>query len=173
MKSILFLILMVVCAVVCPTAPPAAHGATNPPPESVAPSPAGADTTDPLLDELEAQDGAGNLHNKLETSVFRRERPVQYTAYGRDPFRALISDEKKTGEVVTDLLRTEGAVLTGVVWSEGHYLAMVKDKDSKTFFLREGDRVYQGRVMSVTQSQIVMDVSDFGDFERVTLKVKG
>ena len=116
----------------------------------------------------------GTRRVELESTVFRREQPFVYNyAAQRDPFRALIADEKKEGEIQTDLLIVEGAVLTGIVWAEGHYLAMIRDKDSRTFFLREGDPVYSGSVTSVTESHVMFEISTFGDYQRVTLKVNG
>jgi hypothetical protein len=106
-------------------------------------------------------------------SVLRRETPFGYDSGGRrDPFRALIWEGKKGEDVVTDLLRLDGAVLTGVVSSEGEYLAMVRDKDGRNFFLREGDSVFRGRVVSVTQTKAVFQLAEFGEVERVTLNVR-
>jgi hypothetical protein len=116
----------------------------------------------------------GDTHRgHIENTVFRREPPVSYHREGRrDPFRALIVDEKKPDVIETDLLIVDGATLTGVVWAEGRYLAMVRDKDGKSFFLHEGDPVYQGRVTLVTQNQANFEISDFGDYQKVTLRVQ-
>jgi hypothetical protein len=134
----------------------------------------GLDSLGLLPDELETEAMGGTRRVKLETTVFKRHEPVNYSATSyRDPFRALVADEKKEGEVKTDLLRLEDAVLTGVVWSDGKYLAMVKDKDGKSFFLREGDSVYSGKVLYVGQTEAVFEVTEFGDYARVTLKVQG
>lgn len=134
----------------------------------------GLDSLGVLPHEMTTEAQGGTRRVKLETTVFKRHEPVQYLAAGlRDPFRALVSDEKKEGEVKTDLLRIEEAVLTGVVWSDGKYLAMVKDKDGKSFFLREGDQIYKGRVLYVGQAEAVFEVSEFGDYNRITLKVQG
>jgi hypothetical protein len=134
----------------------------------------GLDTLDVVPTEVITQVGGGTRRVGLENTVFRREAPVIYETDGRrDPFRALITDEKKEGEVETEFLRLEGAALKGVVWSDGQYLALISDKDGKSFVLREGDPVYQGRVVSVMQSQAVFEVSDFGDYQQITLKVKG
>ncbi|MBK6767057.1 MAG: hypothetical protein IPG71_12380 [bacterium] len=134
----------------------------------------GLDSLDVLPDEMTTQSQGGTRRVKLETTVFKRHEPVNYGGSDyRDPFRALVSDEKKEGEIVTDLLRLDDAVLTGVVWSDGKYLAMVKDKDGKSFFLREGDSVYSGRVLYVGQTEAVFEISEFGDFSRITLKVQG
>ncbi|RPH95070.1 hypothetical protein EHM69_05610 [candidate division KSB1 bacterium] len=134
----------------------------------------GIDTLDVLPSDVVTSYGGGTRRVHLEHTVFRREPPVYYEAVGRrDPFRALIVDEKKEGEIETDLLRVEGASLKGVVWSDGQYLALLKDKDGKSFVLREGDLIFHGRVLSVTQSQATFEVSEFGDYDQITLKVKG
>ncbi|MFH1010485.1 MAG: hypothetical protein V1784_04525 [bacterium] len=106
-------------------------------------------------------------------SILRREKSFAYDAGGRrDPFRPLIVEGKRGQEVVTSLLQLEGAVLTGVVWSEGEYLAMVRDKNGKNFFLREGDSVFRGRVVSVSQTKAVFQLAEFGEVERVTLTMR-
>lgn len=134
----------------------------------------GLDSLGVMPNVLETQSNGGTRRVKLETTVFKRHEPVYYEASNyRDPFRALVSDEKKEGEVKTDLLKLEEAVLTGVVWSDGKYLAMVRDKDGKSFFLREGDSVYSGKVLYVGQTEAVFEVTEFGDYARITLKVQG
>jgi hypothetical protein len=134
----------------------------------------GLDTLEVLPSEVVTRVAGGTRRVHLESTVFRREQPVEYEAAGRrDPFRALLVDEKKEGEIETDLLRLEGATLRGVVWSDGTYLALVSDKDGKSFLLREGDPVYQGRVLSVTQARATFEVSDFGDYQQIILKVRG
>jgi hypothetical protein len=116
------------------------------------------------------QGGTRRIH--LERTVFRRQTPVAYLANGRrDPFRALVIDERKEGEIETDLLRMEHAALTGVVWSDGEYVAMLRDKDGYNFLLREGDPVFNGRMTAVTQSQAVFDIVEFGDYQQIVLKV--
>ena len=134
----------------------------------------GVDTLGVMPEEMITRSGSGTRRVKLETTVFRREEPVAYRSENRrDPFRALIANEKKEGEIKTDLLRLEKAILTGIVWSSGDYVAMIRDKEGTSFFLREGDRIYKGRVVGVEQSKVIFEVSEFGDYRRVTLGVQG
>jgi hypothetical protein len=134
----------------------------------------GLDSLGVLPSEISTSYQGGTRRVKLENTVFRRETPIAYNSAGRrDPFRALITDEKKEGQVQTDLLIVDGADLTGIVWAEGQYLAMIRDKDGHSFFLREGDAVYKGRVSSVNQTNVIIEISDFGDYHQVTLKVNG
>lgn len=132
------------------------------------------DSLEVVPDEFVVEKDGGFQRVNIEQHVFRRETPVIYSSGGRrDPFRALIVDEQKEGDIVTDLLQLEGAVLTGVVWSEGEYLAMVRDSENRSFFLREGDKIYQGYVRTVTQTEAQFEVSEFGDYRLITLKVQG
>ncbi len=133
----------------------------------------GVDSLDVAPHQVDTQYQGGHRRIQLERSVFRRAEPFRYASNSRrDPFRALIVDEKKEGEIQTDLLRVDKATLTGVVWSEGEYLGMVRDDTGTNFFLREGDPVFNGRVTTVTQSQIVFDIVEFGDYQQVVLKVQ-
>jgi len=143
--------------------------------ESVLSTDMGAtDTLDVLPDVFETSDGGGTRRITLERSVFRRQQAVAYVDNGRrDPFRALLTDKRNEGEIETDLLVLDGALLTGVVWSDGQYLAMVKDKDGTMFFLREGDEIYGGHVLTVTNSQAIFEIASFGSYQRTTLKVRG
>jgi hypothetical protein len=132
-----------------------------------------ADKAETIGSRAEPVSPAAHAAGAIRRSYLRRETPFFYEAGGRrDPFRPLISEMKRGESIVTDLLRLEGAVLTGVVWSSGEYLAMVRDKDGRNFFLREGDAVFRGKVVSVTQTKTVFQLVDFGEVERVTLTVR-
>lgn len=157
-----------------PVSTPPASNVANKEPAELSTELDGLDTLDVIPTEVITHIGSGTRRVGLENTVFRREEPIVYESAGRrDPFRALITDEKKEGEIETEFLRLEGAALKGVVWSDGQYLALITDKDGKSFVLREGDPIYQGRVVSVMQSQTVFEISDFGDYQQITLKVKG
>ncbi len=143
-------------------------------PETISTEVSGLDSLGVLPTDVATPYQGGTRRIHLENTVFRREAPIGYSSSGRrDPFRALITDEKKEGPIQTELLIVDGAVLTGIVWAEGQYLAMVRDKDGRSFFLREGDAVYSGRVTTVNQNFVTIDISAFGDYHQVTLKVNG
>jgi len=134
---------------------------------------AGLDSLGVSPKELETQANGGTRRIALESEVFNRHEPVFYLASDlRDPFRALV-DKNPPAPGDSDLLRLDEAVLTGVVWSDGKYLAMVRDKDGKSFFLREGDAIASGKVLYVGQGEAVFEVTVFGDYSRITLKVQG
>lgn len=132
-----------------------------------------ADSLMPMPPDEQMQPSSGTQKQAaVRRPILRREKPFTYKSGGRrDPFRALISEKKSDDDVKTDLLRLDGAVLTGVVWSGGEYLAMVRDSDGNNFFLREGDAVFRGRIVTVTQTKAVFRLVAFGEVERVTLTV--
>ena len=132
----------------------------------------GVDTLGVAPSVVETPYQGGTRRIQLENSVFRREQPVTYSADShRDPFRPLLVDGSGDPEPKTDLLIVDGANLTGVVWADEQSLATVKDKKARSFFLRNGDPVYKGRVVSITQTSITFEISGFGDYRQVTLKV--
>jgi hypothetical protein len=132
----------------------------------------GVDTLGVVPSEVETPYQGGTRRIQLENTVFRREQPVSYSAdLHRDPFRPLIVDRSGDPEPETNLLIVDGANLTGVVWAEGQSLATVKNKQGRSFFLRQGEPVYRGRVVSITQTSITFEISGFGEYRQVTLKV--
>lgn len=133
-----------------------------------------ADTLNVILpSEAGSSSSAPSKQIVPRRSSLRREEPFAYDSRGRrDAFRPLISERKRDENIETDLLIVNGAVLTGVVWSGGQHLAMVRDKDGNNFFLREGDAVFRGRVATVTQTKAVFRLVEFGEIERVTLTVR-
>ena len=147
----------------------------NPPEKNVAAMDSTADMVGPVASTkalLKSEEKLRQKRPKPQATI-RREEPFVYASRGRrDSFRPLITDSKKGEVVKTDLLQLEGAVLTGVVWSGGEYLAMIKDKDGRSYFLRQGDSVYRGKVISVTQKKAVFQLVEFGEVERVTLSVR-
>lgn len=125
-----------------------------------------------VSDEIITNYQGGTRRVHLENTVFRREDPVTYDPSGRrDPFRALVVDEKKEGEIETDLFRTEKSILTGVIWTEGEFIAMVRDAEGNNFLLHEGDPVFNGRCTAITKSQAIFDIVEFGDYQQLVLKI--
>ncbi len=170
---VLLLIVLFVCASSSPAEPTSKQTASLPENTTTADSTANfvgsVTSTEALLKSVEKL-----YQNKPKPQpTIRREEPFVYSSRGRrDAFRPLITDSKRGEETKTDLLQMEGAVLTGVVWSGGEYLAMVKDKDGRSFFLRQGDTVYRGKVITVTQTKAVFQLVEFGEVERITLTIR-
>ena len=85
----------------------------------------------------------------------------------RDPFVSLIS---RGTDVLPGGLRPTGlagltindVALRGIVLSRGEYVAIVQSPSQQTFMIREGGRLFDGSVRSITAEAVVFmqEVSD-------------
>lgn len=97
-------------------------------------------------------------------------RHVQaYTAsYLRDPFYSLVKAE---AEKPSKLLDVSKAKMVGAVWGESGIIALLEDDKGRSYALREGDRVLNGRVSKVTPSSVTFVLTIFGITRQVTLEI--
>ena len=92
--------------------------------------------------------------------------PAEGKVIRRDPFRALIGADK-TGTSLTNLppgiagLQVNGLRLDGVVRAPNGMIAVVSNDQARTYFLREGDQLYDGRV-----EKIMMDSVSFHEVSK-------
>jgi len=101
---------------------------------------------------------------------FREQEIFRYSNRGkRDPFKPLVSEG--TGTVETDLLNVEEATLTGIIWMGDHMVALFKDKKGKSYYMKKGDPVYNGRIVEISDNSVVVTIFEFGDSRRLELKV--
>ena len=101
---------------------------------------------------------------------FRRTPVFEYSTRGRrDPFDALVKEGD--GDVKTDLLNIEEATLTGIVWGGDQMVAIFKDKDGKSHYMRKGSAVYRGRIIDINDNSVIVSITQFGTTRRVEFKV--
>ncbi len=106
---------------------------------------------------------------EAETSPVARKVEHQYTAgFLRDPFRSLVSDEEGRS---TRLLEVSSAKMVGSVWGESGIIALLEDDSGRSFALKVGDRVVNGRVASVTPATVTFTITVFGLTRSVTLEL--
>ena len=92
-----------------------------------------------------------------------------YTAsFLRDPFYSLVQAGK---DVPTKLLDVSGAKMVGSVWGESGIIALLEDDTGRSFALKKGDRVLNGRVISVTPASVTFSTTVFGLTKTVTLEL--
>lgn len=97
-----------------------------------------------------------------------RENSQKYrSARVRDPFRSLITDD----EVRTDLVDLGIVTLVGIVQGDVPF-AIVEDADGIAYVLRKGDRVRNGRVVSIKEDMIVASQTLLGYTTTVQLKLE-
>jgi Tfp pilus assembly protein PilP len=78
----------------------------------------------------------------------------------RDPFESLVGREKAAAEVSKNLppgkagLQVASLRLDGIVRSPNGMIAVVTNPQSRTYFLREGDQLYDGRVEKIAMDGV-------------------
>jgi hypothetical protein len=133
---------------------PAAQGATKP--SAVAPKTSVAKTAAPAKKKLAAKkpakpvekpEGLGEAPAESDTKVARR-----------DPFESLVGRQQRQSSVpaipgkpglVIGTLR-----LDGIVKAPSGMIAVVTNPQSRTYFLREGDQLFDGRVEKITMDSV-------------------
>ena len=95
-----------------------------------------------------------------------------YQSFGKDdPFGALVSgDFEQTG--AADVVDMNSAHLVGVVWGQDDKFALVEDGEGFGYILRVGDRVRNGRVVSIRKNSLTARVTLYGITSKVVLKLE-
>ena len=78
----------------------------------------------------------------------------------RDPFVSLLNrgaDLGPVGERPTGLagLTVNDVSLRGIILSEGTYIAVLQAPDTKTYVVRDGNRLYDGSVLTVSEDAVI------------------
>ena len=122
----------------------------------------------PLLAQADP-DPSEAEEESAESSVPARQRVSAYTAsFLRDPFLSLVSKERgQPGK----LLDVSSAAMVGSVWGESGVIALLEDDAGRSFALKVGDRVVNGRVVSVTPASVTFSITVFGLTRSVTLEL--
>jgi hypothetical protein len=97
-------------------------------------------------------------------------RTIQtYTAsFLRDPFQSLISRDERAP---SKLLDVSGAKMVGSVWGDSGIIALLEDEAGRSYALKVGDKVINGRVVSVTPASVTFSITVFGLTRSVTLEL--
>jgi hypothetical protein len=99
----------------------------------------------------------------------RTDAVTAYTAtFLRDPFYSLVAAGADRG---SKLLDVSGAAMVGSVWGESGIIALLEDDAGRSYALRVGDRVMNGRVVSVTPASVTFSITIFGLTKSVTLEL--
>ena len=78
----------------------------------------------------------------------------------RDPFESLVGREKAAAELAKNLppgkagLQVASLRLDGIVKSPNGMIAVVTNPQARTYFLREGDQLYDGRVEKIAMDGV-------------------
>lgn len=77
----------------------------------------------------------------------------------RDPFESLIGRQQRQAQAVPSIAGKPGLVigslrLDGIVRAPNGMIAVVTNPQQRTYFLREGDQLYDGRVEKITMDSV-------------------
>jgi len=101
-----------------------------------------------------------------------RSNEFFYQSYGRsDPFRSLVDgryEQKQSGE----LADVNSARLVGVMWGDADQFALVENGEGFGYILRVGDRVLNGRVVSIHKDKLTARLTLYGISNTVVLKLE-
>ena len=130
-----------------------------------------------LSGTAEAQDsdrtGGSSPSQEARARINRiRANEFFYQSYGKgDPFGQLVDGEYEQG-VNKELVDVNSAKLVGVVWGETDRFALVEDGEKFGYILRVGDRVRNGRVVSIRKNSVTARLTLYGISNTVVLKLE-
>jgi hypothetical protein len=121
-----------------------------------------------------ADDGGGTSPSQEAGARLEAVRTNEffYQSYGKnDPFRQLVDGqyEQVGGGEMADL---NSASLVGVMWGEDDQFALVEDGGGFGYILRVGDRVLNGRVVSIHRDRLTARITLYGISNTVILKLE-
>lgn len=95
-----------------------------------------------------------------------------YQSYGKtDPFKILVAGDYQVA-TAADVVDMNSAKLVGVMWGQDDRFALVEDGDGFGYILRVGDRVRNGRVVSIRKNSLTARVTLYGITNQVVLKLE-
>jgi hypothetical protein len=132
--------------------------------------PEGVERSSEKTDAVEAQSETPSPQQIRQSDDPLRSK-YSYSDHGRrDPFRALIADGE--GDTHSDKLSLDEARLVGILWGGRNNVALLEDFQKVAFCLKEGDRVQDGRLVTIRSNSVVFSRYRFGRTETVVLELE-
>lgn len=95
-----------------------------------------------------------------------------YQSFGKDdPFKVLVTGDFEQVSAA-DVVDMNSAQLVGVMWGQDDRFALVEDGEGFGYILRVGDRVRNGRVVSIRKNSLTARVTLYGITNSVILKLE-
>jgi len=129
-----------------PTTKPAAKQAAKPAPATPAAKP--------------APKAPRSTGKKAATPPTEGAAPAEEKVARRDPFESLVGRDKAAADAAKNLppgkagLQVSSLRLDGIVRAPNGMIAVVTNPQSRTYFLREGDQLYDGRVEKIAMDGV-------------------
>mgnify|MGYP001814805197 FL=1 len=129
-----------------------------------------------LADDTKAKDEATDTASPSQISRDRinaiRANEFFYQSYGKaDPFAVLVAGDFEK-DSANELVDMNSAHLVGVMWGQDDKFALVEDGEGFGYILRVGDRVRNGRVVSIRKDSLTARVTLYGITNKVVLKLE-
>jgi hypothetical protein len=103
-----------------------------------------------------------------DSTAVRRKMKVYTASFLRDPFYSLVQVGKDRPEKLLDVGQ---AKMVGSVWGESGIIALLEDDSGRSFALKVGDRVVNGKVISVTPASVTVSITAFDLTKNITLEL--
>jgi hypothetical protein len=103
-----------------------------------------------------------------DSTAYRRNMKAYTASFLRDPFYSLVKEGKERPGKLLDIGR---AKMVGSVWGESGIIALLEDDIGRSYALKVGDKVVNGRVISVTPASVTFTITVFGLTKSVTLEL--
>lgn len=121
-----------------------------------------------------AEDGGGTSPSQEAGAQLEAVRTNEffYQSYGKsDPFKTLV-DGRYEQSGAGELVDVNSAELVGVMWGDADQFALVEDGEGFGYILRVGDRVRNGRVVSIRKNRLTARLTLYGISNTVVLKLE-
>gem|GEM_PF-2234802 len=105
---------------------------------------------------------------KVEMEGGRTRGRVYTASYLRDPFYSLVKADRAMPNKLLDISR---AKMVGSVWGEKSIIALLEDDAGRSYALKAGDKIVDGKVVSVSPASVTFSVTVFGMTKNVTLEL--
>jgi len=103
-----------------------------------------------------------------DSTAIRRKMKVYTASFLRDPFYSLVQVGKDRPAKMLDIGQ---AKMVGSVWGESGIIALLEDDSGRSFALKVGDLVVNGKVISVTPASITFSITTFDLTKNITLEL--
>jgi hypothetical protein len=128
-----------------------------------------ADLEGDLMELAQAGSDASGGGSDTDDEAPPRHTIQTYTAtFLRDPFQSLIARDERAP---SKLLDVSNASMVGAVWGDSGIIALLEDEAGRSYALKVGDKVVNGRVISVTPASVTFSITVFGLTRSVTLEL--
>jgi Tfp pilus assembly protein PilP len=100
-----------------------------------------------------------SLSQKKEQEEIKQKKFFYNPAGRRDPFRDLLTGqtgEEKPRKGGREGLSVEEIILVGITKVRGEYTAVVNGPDGFPYFIKKGDKFYDGYVLSIDENKIIL-----------------